>query len=96
MTITHEKYTKPLLERYGMASCNSTYTPRVGKELSLDQPEERLLSKEEKQRFQAMPGSLMFLGYVTRYNIVYAATQLARAMSKPSKAHMAAAKQVRR
>ena len=48
MTITHEKYTKPLLERYGMASCNSTYTPGVGKELSLDQPEERLLSKEEK------------------------------------------------
>ena len=44
VTITHEKYTKSLLERYGMASCNSTYTPGVGNELSLDQPEERLLN----------------------------------------------------
>ena len=49
--ITQEKCTKSLLERYGMASCNSTYTPGVGEELSLDQLEERLLSKEEKQRF---------------------------------------------
>ena len=29
VTITQEKYTKSLLERYGMASCNSTYTPGV-------------------------------------------------------------------
>ena len=51
VTITQEQYTKSLLERYGMTSCNLTYTPGVGQELSLDQPEERLLSKEEKQRF---------------------------------------------
>ena len=30
VTITQEKYTKSLLERYGMASRNSTYTPGVG------------------------------------------------------------------
>ena len=72
VTITQEQYTKSLLERYGMASCNSTYTPRVGKELSLDQPEESLLSKEEKQRFQAITGSVMYLGHVTRYGIIYA------------------------
>ena len=53
VTITQQKYAKSLLERYGMASCNSTYTSGVGKEPSLDQPEERFLSKEEKQRFQA-------------------------------------------
>ena len=51
VTITQEKYTKSLLERYCMATCNSTYTPRVGKDLSLDQPEERLRKWEEKQRF---------------------------------------------
>ena len=34
----------------------------------------------------------MYLGQVTRYDILYAVNQLARAMSKPSKAHMAAAK----
>ena len=30
VTITQEKYAKSLLERYGMARCNSTYTPDVG------------------------------------------------------------------
>ena len=78
MAITQEKYTKSLLERYGMASCNSTYTPGVGKELSLDQPEERLLSKEEKQRFQAITGSVMYLGHVTRYGIIYAVNQFGK------------------
>ena len=97
VTITQEKYPKSLLERYGMASCNSTYAPGVGKELSLDQPEERLLRRKnsvsrKKQRFQAITGSVMHLGQVTRYDILYAVNQLARAMSKPSKAHMATAK----
>ena len=31
VTITMEKCTKSLLERYGMASCSSMYTPGVGK-----------------------------------------------------------------
>ena len=96
VAITQEKYTKSLLERYGMASCNSTYTPGVGKELSLDQPEDKLLSKEEKQRFQTITGSVVYLGQVTRCNILYAVNQLARAMAKPSKAHMAAAKHLLR
>ena len=68
----------------------------MGKELSLDQPEKRILRKEEKQRFQAITGSVMYLGQVTRYEILYAVNQLARAMSKPSKAHMAAAKNLLR
>ena len=45
VTITQEKYTKPMLGRYIMASYNLTYTPGVGKELSLDQPEDRLLNE---------------------------------------------------
>ena len=50
----------------------------MGKELSLDQPEERLLSKEEKQRFQAITGSVMYLGHVTRYGIIYAVNQFGK------------------
>ena len=96
VAITQEKHTKSNLERYGMTNCNSTYTPGVGKELSLDQPEERLQSKQEKQRFQAITGSVTYLGQVTRCDILYAVNQLARAMSKPSKAHMAAAKHLLR
>ena len=95
VTITQEKYTQVLQKRYGMASCNPTYSPCVGKELSIDQPEERLLSKE-KQRLQPTTGSVMHLGQVTRYDILYAGNQLARAMAKPSKAHKAAATHVLR
>ena len=75
-----------------MASCNPAYTLAAGTELPLDQPKKRLLSREEKQRFQAITGSVMYLGQVTRYEILYAVNQLARAMSKPSKGHTAAAK----
>ena len=38
----------------------------------------------------------MCLGQVTRYDIGYAVNQLARAISKPSKAHMAVAKHLLR
>ena len=38
----------------------------------------------------------MYLGQVTRYDVGYAVKQLARAMSKPSKAHMAATKHLLR
>ena len=75
-----------------MRNCNPAHTPGVGKELSLDHPEENLLNKEDKRRFQAITGSVMYLGQMTRYDIGYAVNQLARAMSKPSKVHMAAAK----
>ena len=54
------------------------------------------MNTEDKRRFQAITGSVMCLGQVTRYDIGYAVNQLARAMSKPSKAHMAAAKHLLR
>ena len=60
--------------------------------LTLDQPEENSLNKEGKRRFQAITGSVMYLGQVTRYDIGYAVNQLARVVSKPSKPHMAAVK----
>ena len=56
VSITQEKYTKSLLEQYGMASCNSTYAPDVGNELWLDQPEERFPSTEEKTTFLGRHG----------------------------------------
>ena len=93
VAITQDNYTKSILEWYGMmGNCNPAYTPGVGNELSLDQPEETLLNKEDKQRFQAITDSMMYLGQVTRYDILFSINQLARAMSKPSKAHMAATK----
>ena len=54
------------------------------------------MNKEDKRRFHAITGSVMCLGQVTRYDIGYVVNQLARAMCKPFKAHMAAAKHLLR
>ena len=74
-----------------MGNCNPTYTPGMVRELSLDQPEEKLLSKEDKQRFQVITGSVIYLGQMT-HNILHSVNQLATAMSKPSKANITAVK----
>ena len=39
-----------LVQRYGMKVCSPAYTPGVGPELSLNQPEEKLLDEVEKRR----------------------------------------------
>ena len=41
--------------------------------------------------YQAITGFVMYLAQITRYDVMYTVCQLARAMSKPSKAHMGAA-----
>ena len=50
------------------------------------------MDDEAKRRFQAIVGSTIYLSQVTRYEVSYAVIQPAREMSKPSKAHMGAAK----
>lgn len=65
--------------------------PRVEKELGLDLKEEMLPGKDDKQRFQAITGSVMYLGQVVCYGIQYAVQQLAREVSKPSNAHISPA-----
>ena len=54
------------------------------------------MNKEDKRRFQAITGSVMYPGQVTHDDIRYAVNQLARAMSIPFKIHMAAAKHLLR
>ena len=76
-----------VVQRYGMKGCNTAYTPGVGPELSLNQPEERLLDKVEKRRYQVITGAVVYLVQVTHYDILYAVIQLAGAMSKPVKAY---------
>ena len=80
--------TEDVVQRYGMEGCNPAYTPRVGPELSLNQPGEKLLDGEEKWRYQAITGVVMYLAQVTRYDILFTVNQLARAMPKPANAHM--------
>ena len=50
ITINQKNCTEDIVKRYGLRGCNPAYTPGVGPELSLGQPEENLLSKEGKRR----------------------------------------------
>ena len=58
----------------------------------MNQPEKKRLNEEEKRRYQAIIEAVMYLAQVTPYDTLYAVSQLARAMSKPVKAHMGVAK----
>ena len=46
ITINQKDYTGTIVQRYGMRGCNPAYTPEVGPELSLDQPEKNLLNEK--------------------------------------------------
>ena len=96
LTISQAIYTRSVLEKYGTGECKPVNTPGAGKELSLDQPEGNLLNATEKPRYQATTCSLMYPAQVTRDDILFNVNQLARAISKPSNAHMGAAKHVLR
>lgn len=80
----------------GMMESNPVYTLGQVQKLRRHQPEEELLVTADVQLYQAMTGSLMFLGQCTIYFIVDALCQLARPMSTPSTARMAAAKHLLR
>ena len=79
-----------------MWGCNPAYTPGVVPKLFLDQPEENFLNEECKRRYQSITSVAMYLAHVCRYDILYTVNQLARAVSKPSKARMGAAKHLLR
>ena len=92
ITIDQKDYTEDIVEHFGMSGCNPVFTPGAGPELSLTQLENNLLDEEGKRRYQSIVGATMYLAQVSRYDILYAVNQLARGMSKPSKAYMGAAK----
>ena len=96
ITISQKDYTDDMVRVYGMGGFNPTYILGVGPELSLNQPEKKLLNEEEKRRYQVITGAMMHLAQVTRHDILYAVNQVMGAMSKPGKLHMGAAKHLLR
>ena len=92
ITINQKDYTEDIVQRYGMLGCNPAYTIGAKPKLSLDQPEENLSNEEGKRRYQSITGGAMYLAQVYQYDILYTVNQLTRAISKPSKARMGAAK----
>ena len=52
-----------------MLDCNSVHTPEYGPELSVEQPEEKLLGSPDAKLYQATVGSVFHLAQVMRYDI---------------------------
>ncbi|CAB1108809.1 unnamed protein product [Ectocarpus sp. CCAP 1310/34] len=96
LAISQGPYARDILQRYGMEQANPVSTPGYGAELSTEQPQDQLLGPEEKQRFQTITGSLLYLAQCTRYDLSYAVHQLTRACANPAQVHMAAAKHLLR
>ena len=46
ITISQKDYTEDVVQRYGIEGSNPAYTPGIGPELSLNQPEKKLLNEE--------------------------------------------------
>ena len=86
------KYTEDVIERFGIKGCNPAYTYGVELELSLNQPEEKLLDEKDKKRYRSITGAVMYLGQGFRLRHPLCRNRLARTMSKPSEVHMGAAK----
>ena len=70
--------------------------PGYGPELSNEKSEEKLLSARGIKLYQAIVGSLLYLAKATRYGICYTVHQLLCMCSKPSTAHVTAAKHMPR
>ena len=85
VSVTQAPYVRSILKKFGMDGCNKVNTP-VGPEFSTLVQQSEQLDAERTKRFQAIVGSVTYLAQVTR----------SRAMTKPSKAHMAAAKHLLR
>ena len=94
--ISQETYTKSVLEKFGMASCNRCDTPcdtnvQLSKGQSPDKPDEKM-----HKEYRAIVGSLMYLMTGTRPDIAYAVQSVSRYLSCPGEAHMKAAKRILR
>ena len=100
LTLSQPRYTRKVLERFGMTDCHPVATPiepgaikvldRVYKKVK-DSPVE---SRADKTWYQEAIGSLMHLMVSTRPDIVYAVGRLSCYCQNPTEVHWKAAKQV--
>nr|GEU95700.1 hypothetical protein [Tanacetum cinerariifolium] len=83
-------FSKEILKKFGMDSCDSVKTPMVDR-LKLD--EDPLRIPVDQTRFRSMVGSLMYLT-ARRPDLVFAVCMCARYQAKPTKKHLKALKRV--
>ena len=90
ISMSQEQYVEEILERHGMANCNSAKTPM---ENNIQLP---ILNEAEIDitEYQRCIGSLMYLMICTQPDIAYSVGVLSRHVSCSGKAHMQVVKQI--
>ena len=92
LDINQGNYIKAILQRFGFVDSRSVSTQFTGNPLDLKLG--TLLDDGNKQLYQEIVGSLIYLSTCTRWDIAYSVMQLTRAMSNPKDEHMVAASRV--
>lgn len=87
---------KPIVARFGIKTLFFMAMPGLDSGLPMERTVATLLNKEDTQRYQAMTGTILCVAQITRYDVIFPANQLARAMSKPAKVPMGASKRIKR
>jgi hypothetical protein len=93
ISLCQDAYVNRLLEKFGMSDCREVSTPlpiKAQKEIDKNKP------FEDINLYQQLIGSLIYLSNITRPDIAYAVSHLARGMSKPTEDHWIQAKRVLR
>jgi hypothetical protein len=97
LTITQEKFTQGLLERFQMSTANARRTPmNAGMNLRSKQVDGEGLDSEQEHKYAELVGRLLYLAGSTRPDIGYAVSVLSRFMAAPTKAHWEGIKGVMR
>ena len=92
--IGQSAYTANLLEAFGMADCKPVSTPvNIGSKLTKATDDDKCV---DQQKYQSAIGSLMYLSVVTRPDIAFTVSSLARFSSKPTNEHWTALKRLLR
>lgn len=93
VVLKQSQYIVDTLARFHMSDCRSVGTPLVpNTEQTAAADADEALDSALATRFRAIVGSLMYLATCTRPDIAAAVGQLSRFMSKPTVAHLNAAK----
>lgn len=88
ITIIQKYYMEHAVDRFGINDCNPAFTPGVGPEQLLNQPEKNPQDEKGKRRYQLIVGVIIYLTQVSRYDMFYRMNTLAQEMSRPSMDHM--------
>jgi hypothetical protein len=93
ITLCQDAYVKRLLEKFQMTDCKEISTPLP---LNAQKAEENSEPFEDINLYQQLVGSLIYLSNVTRPDLAYAVSHLARGMSSPTQNDWINAKRVLR